>query len=328
MSRVFLLSLLIIFSSVSVSAAAADVPATKLPKRVFSVSESDTFEKDTGGPLFQKMKAAFAAANNGNASAFSEFVKKGAKLELFWFANEKIETMPLSMKVIQAATSSCLGPYPHIETTEWVQLSWVCHTKKETKLSQYLTFRHSPELSMTVWFEDGLIRELIANEPLQVPGQKMLTMDAAPWLEKSLASPPTPVSSSRAEAKEGFDDPRDYYRRAKHILDSAIAGDDREASSLIWPESKIRFELDRPLLSRTFNLDAPNIRLLLSGCKRDGQIEVDNKGTTMSFICSNGKLVGRYRVTFEYYGKKVMIAFISKLDNKAGDDPIKAGDNG
>ena len=328
MSRVFLLSLLIIFSSLSVSAAAADVPASGLPKRVFSVSESNTFEKDTGGPLFKKMKAALAAANSGDALAFSKFVKKGAKLELFWFANEKIETMPLSIKVIQAAAASCLGPYPYVETTQWVQLSWVCHTKKETKLSQYLTFRHSPELSMTVWFKDGLIQELIANEPLQVPGQKMLTMDAAPWLEKSQASALSPVSSSKAEAKKGFDDPRDYFRRAKHIVDSAIAGDDREVSSLIWPDSKIKFELDRPSLSRTFDLDAPNIRLLLSGCKRDGQIEVDNTGTTMSFVCSNQQLTGRYRVTFEYYGQKVMIAFIAKHDDKPGDASVKAGDNG
>lgn len=152
--------------------------------------------------------------------------------------------------------------------------------------------------------------------------RRKLTLDCPP------PAPPAPPRAQVPSNRAPFKDPKDHYRVAKQIIDLAMAGDDREVSSLIWPDSKIKFDLDRPSLSKTWNLDASNIRLLLSGCKRDGQIEVDNTGTTMSFVCSNQQLAGRYHVTFEYYGQKVMIAFISKHDDKAGDASIKAGDNG
>jgi hypothetical protein len=151
--------------------------AEHLPKRAFSIAD-DPSGKAVAGPLFRKMETAIAAANTGDGAGFDAFLAPNASSTLHLMSTRELRQTPFTATTIQAATKSCIGPYPFDEGPFWVQLSWVCRTDKEAPLSSMVTFRDSPELSLTVWFEGNLIRYIDAGEPIYYPRARRLDMNA------------------------------------------------------------------------------------------------------------------------------------------------------
>lgn len=83
------------------------------------------------------------------------------------------QRVTLTAPMIKAAVHSCVGPYPFDEGKGWVQFSWVCRIDAQAPLRQYVDFKYSPELSMTVWFKDDKISAMEASEPLPIPGFRL-----------------------------------------------------------------------------------------------------------------------------------------------------------
>jgi hypothetical protein len=129
------------------------------------------------GPLLQRVRAALAAANRGDED-FAPFLTPDATLELVSSLDGTPRRAPFTAATIRAASESCLGPYPFTEGPGWVQLSWVCRVDGAGPLARLLTFRESPELSLTIWFEGDLIRKIQAMEPLWIPGARRVAMGA------------------------------------------------------------------------------------------------------------------------------------------------------
>jgi hypothetical protein len=129
------------------------------------------------GPLFQRARAAFAAAGRGDA-AFAPFLAPDAALELVTFPDGTIQRTPFTAATIRAAGASCLGPYSFSEGPGWAQLSWICRVDGAGPLAALITFRDSPELSLTIGFEGGLIKTIEAMEPPLIPGARRVAMDA------------------------------------------------------------------------------------------------------------------------------------------------------
>jgi hypothetical protein len=129
------------------------------------------------GPLLQRARAALAAANRGDA-AFARLLARNAELELTSFSDGAMQRTPFTAATIRAASESCLGPYPFTEGAGWVQLSWVCRVDGVGPLASLYTFRDSPELSLTIWFEGDLIKTIEAMEPLMIPGERRVAMEA------------------------------------------------------------------------------------------------------------------------------------------------------
>ncbi|WP_294120229.1 hypothetical protein [Sphingomonas sp.] len=159
------------------SAQVQSSPANNRPKIVATVAEAGALD-ESGGPLFQKVKQAFAAANQGNGQGFKGFLTPKAELNLIYFVDHELKKAPFTAGVIQAATKSCLGPFSIEEGSDWAQLSWVCRVDEDAPLAQLLKFRESPELSLTVWFDHGRIKGIDAMEPLSVPFHRYVSMDA------------------------------------------------------------------------------------------------------------------------------------------------------
>jgi len=157
------------------ASAAGSHTADSRPALGFSLAQPDP-DGPSNGPLFQRVKAAFAAANEHGDSAFSRFLAPNAQLVLSSFSAGARQTAPFTPDVIRAATKSCVGPWEYNENTSWVQLSWICRTDAATPLSAFLRFQQSPELSLTVWFEGDRIKSIEAMEPLPIPGQRRVAM--------------------------------------------------------------------------------------------------------------------------------------------------------
>jgi hypothetical protein len=153
--------------------------AEREPKLAYSIADLPA-GSTPGGPLFERTKAALAAAEKGGSAAFARFLAPGAELTLKLLDVETAELREAAFTAatIRAASKACLGPFPYDESASWVQLSWVCRVDAGSPLAAHIRFRNSPELSLTIWYEKGLIREIHAREPLMVPMRPRLTMDA------------------------------------------------------------------------------------------------------------------------------------------------------
>jgi hypothetical protein len=158
------------------SAAVQAEPADPRPRLGFSVGDVPP-GNIVDGPLFQRARAAFGAANRSDA-AFAPFLAPDASLELVTFPNGTIQRTPFTAATIRAATESCLGPYSFSEGPGWAQLSWICRVDGAGPLAGLIAFRDSPELSLTIGFEGGLIKTIEAMEPPMIPGARRVTMDA------------------------------------------------------------------------------------------------------------------------------------------------------
>jgi hypothetical protein len=160
----------------AVAAAIQAEPADPRPRLGFSVGDIPPGNV-VDGPLFQRARAAFAAASRGDA-AFAPFLAPDATLELITFPNGTIQRTPFTAATIRAAAESCVGPYSFSEGPGWAQLSWICRVDGAGPLAALITFRDSPELSLTIWFEGGLIKSIEAMEPPMIPGARRVTMGA------------------------------------------------------------------------------------------------------------------------------------------------------
>jgi hypothetical protein len=166
----------------------AAVPATvnaqearRLPRLGFSIAEPSP-ENNVDGPLFQRAKASFAAAQQSD-SAYRKFLKVDADAQLS-SSPGAAGRVPFTAATIRAASESCLGPYPFDEGLDWVQLSWICRVDGVGPLASIMTFRDSPELSLTIWFDGGLISKISAMEPLWIPMRRRPAMDAYAVMQK------------------------------------------------------------------------------------------------------------------------------------------------
>lgn len=153
--------------------------AERKPKLAYSIAELPAGSK-AGGPLFERAKAALAAADKGGSAAFGRFLAPGAtlKLNVFEPASGELRQADFTAATVRAASRACLGPFPFDETASWVQLSWVCRVDAQSPLAPYIAFRDNPELTLTIWYEKGLIRVINARESLMIPMRPRLTMDA------------------------------------------------------------------------------------------------------------------------------------------------------
>ena len=131
-------------------------------------------------------------------------------------------------------------------------------------------------------------------------------------------APPTPrVVAPPPLVPKGFSDPRDYYRVAKYMLEVAEAGNDHAIPELAWSISEIYLASNVPSGPRSLPLIGANLRQFLSGCTREGQIEVDQTGAGMTVACANQTLNGRYDLDFEFRGQKILLVFVSKTENES-----------
>lgn len=158
------------------AAAIQAAPADPSPRLGFSVGDVPP-GSIVDGPLFQRARAAFAAASRGDA-AFAPFLAPEATLELVTFPDGTIRRAPFTAATVRAAHESCLGPFSFSEGPGWAQLSWICRVDGAGPLAPLITFRDSPELSLTIWFENGLIKTIEAMEPPLIPGARRVSMEA------------------------------------------------------------------------------------------------------------------------------------------------------
>lgn len=143
----------------------------------FSIAQRPS-DANVDGPLLREVKSAFAAANQGSGKGFARHLAPKSKLSLVSFSGAEQKGVPFTAATIQAATRSCIGPWAFDEGASWVQLSWICSTDADKPLAKFLTFHNSPELSVTVWFQNGRIATLEAMEPLDIPGARRVSMNA------------------------------------------------------------------------------------------------------------------------------------------------------
>jgi len=146
------------------------------PRLGFSIAERAAGNR-IDGPLFARARAAFAAARRSDR-AYAAFLAPGADTQLTSFSEAGMQRAPFTAGTIRAAAESCLGPFAYDEGSDWVQLSWICRVDNVGPLARILTFRQSPELSLTIWFQGGRIKEIAAMEPLPIPGRRRPAMNA------------------------------------------------------------------------------------------------------------------------------------------------------
>jgi hypothetical protein len=156
------------------------------PKVGFSIAEKPS-ERPPAGPLSKNVEAAFAAASAGGAVALQPFLAPDAELIMFIQGKDgKLAEVPFTTLVIQAATQACIGPYKYDEAPDWVQLSWVCRNDDGSPLAPFIKFEMSPELTLTVLFEGGLIKKIVAGEPVPIPRAPRVAMDSYPAMKAAL----------------------------------------------------------------------------------------------------------------------------------------------
>jgi hypothetical protein len=147
---------------------------SRRPTLGFSIAEPERSLR-RGGPLFARVVDALSAARDGGDAAFGRFLAPGAELELSVAPGVK---QPFTSATIRAARASCVGPYSFDEGPDWAQLSWICRVDGNGPLAGILSFRDSPELSLTVWFDGQRIQRIEAMEPLWIPGRRRPAMNA------------------------------------------------------------------------------------------------------------------------------------------------------
>jgi hypothetical protein len=172
-----LVFILLIFASPSVPAASAQEPG-RLPALGFSIAEPERGLRREG-PLFARAIEALNAARHGGDAAFGRFLAPGAELNLSVAPGVK---QPFTAATVRAASESCVGPYSFDEGLDWAQLSWVCRVDGNGPLAQILSFRDTPELSLTIWFDGQRIKRIEAMETLMIPGRRRPAMNAYDFL--------------------------------------------------------------------------------------------------------------------------------------------------
>lgn|GEM_PF-4385356 len=176
-TRAALALVAVLFASPCLAQAPAP-DASRRPTLGFSVAEPERgLQRE--GPLFARALDALKAAREGGDAAFGRFVVPGAELELFVAPGAK---QPFAAATVRAASESCVGPYSFDEGPDWAQLSWVCRVDGNGPLARILSFRDSPELSLTVWFDGQRIKRIHAMEPLSIPGRRRAAMNAYEFL--------------------------------------------------------------------------------------------------------------------------------------------------
>ena len=118
------------------------------------------------------------SADISDGKNFAGFFAPKAKLLLRTWRDGKLTRVSFTKEVAKAAVKSCVGPLSFDEGRNWVQLSWVCQVNEASPLAEFITFRESSEFALTVWFKNGKIVEGDAGEPLPVPGQRFVPMNA------------------------------------------------------------------------------------------------------------------------------------------------------
>ena len=172
------------------AAYAQSAPPNRKPTMNASVADTGKIDEE-GGPLFQRMKKVLAAADQG-AAAFKKFFTAKADLDLNYFVDHQLRHAPFTTGTVQAVKKSCLGPFSIDEGATWVQLAWICRTDESAPIARMVKFRESSELGLTAWFENGRIKQIIANEPLPVPMKRFVPMDAYEKMKAAReAQPPT-----------------------------------------------------------------------------------------------------------------------------------------
>ena len=162
--------------ALATTASAAPRNSDGKPSVTFSIANDDSPASE--GILFKSLKAAFDAARIDNGIGFSKFVATNAELKLSVFDNSSIKETVFGTAVANAVTKSCVGPYPYDEGADWVQVSFVCGVDSQSPFARFLTFRDSPELILTAWYEGKSIKKILAMESLPVPGQRKVSMGA------------------------------------------------------------------------------------------------------------------------------------------------------
>jgi hypothetical protein len=145
------------------------------PKLWASIADASTAEEGPSTPLWNRVKATIKSMGEENRKPFETLVKSNARLEMV----SDLGRTPFTLDVVKAATESCVGPFLVGEGKAWLQFSWVCRTESPTSLSKFFTFKESPELAVTMWFEGNEVSELEATEPGPMPGARRVTMGAA-----------------------------------------------------------------------------------------------------------------------------------------------------
>ncbi len=140
---------------------------------------------DANNPLFTRVKAAFAAATEGNGLGFGDYLAPDHDLALEAITDSGPKKAPITVRTFSAIKSDCIGPYFFDEGTTWVQLSWICRVDGAGPLSSTLSFQNSPELTLTVWFEDRLIKSIEAREAFMIPGAPRVPMEAYATMSRS-----------------------------------------------------------------------------------------------------------------------------------------------
>lgn len=172
----YLLAAAALLALPGLAVAAAAQTSDGLPRLGFSLAERGSGNR-IDGPLLQRAKAAFAAAGQSDA-AYAPFLAPNADAQLSISSESGTQQASFTAATIRAATESCIGPWAYDEGADWVQLSWICRVDNVGPLASILTFQRSPELSLTIWFEGGLIKRIQAMEPLWIPGARRLAMNA------------------------------------------------------------------------------------------------------------------------------------------------------
>jgi hypothetical protein len=160
--------------------------ADQRPTVSFTISGVVSADTEGTGALWRRIREAIAAANAGDGSGLSTYLAPNADLTLRAFGADpqagSVRTA-FTAATIRAVTQSCIGPYVYREGSNWVQFSWICRVSRPTPLSPLLTFRFSPELNATVFFEGDRIQAIAAGEHIPTPGGQLVTMDAVEQIE-------------------------------------------------------------------------------------------------------------------------------------------------
>jgi len=126
------------------------------------------------------------------------------------------------------------------------------------------------------------------------------------------------VVSPPSGARKGFADPKTYYWRSKYIVESALAGDDATVARLSLDSAQVYVSTAPGLRPPPVKLNGAQLRELFVGCNRDGTNEVDSSGAMITFVCSNPRLKGPYKVDFEYKGEQLFQIFVMTPGDHAG----------
>ncbi|MFA6032904.1 MAG: hypothetical protein WC889_08405 [Myxococcota bacterium] len=140
-----------------------------------SIAEPTSTVEGPNTPRWNEIKKALDAAKRDGGVQYKKLFLPSAEAVL----TQDGAKAPFTADILKAVVQSCLGPYLYDEGKTWLQFSWVCHTSSDTPLSRVLTFRNSPELGVTLFYEGSHVSRLLAEEPGWVPGARRLSMDAA-----------------------------------------------------------------------------------------------------------------------------------------------------